>query len=210
MRRVLRRLRLAKTDGGIDLLFVGRLVPSKGQHQLVKALWAYRRLYDPKARLHLVGSTPSRTYLNALRSYIQDLGLTEAVRISGEVSDNALAAHYAEADIFLSLSVHEGFGVPLVEAMKAGLPVVALAEGAVSGTVAQAGLLINRTEPSYVAGVVAHLVAHPELRARLVAAGERRCEELSAERAGQLAVEAIATVAGPPPRRSEALAGTAH
>ena len=53
------RLAARRTAGGADWLFVGRVVPSKGQHQLVKALWAYRRLYDPEARLHLVGSAPT-------------------------------------------------------------------------------------------------------------------------------------------------------
>ena len=54
-RRVSAELAAAKARGGADLLFVGRIVPSKGQHEVVKALWAYRRLYDPAARLHLVG-----------------------------------------------------------------------------------------------------------------------------------------------------------
>ena len=56
--RVAARLAAAKAAGGADWLFVGRLVPSKAQHDLVKALWAYRRLYDPLARLHLVGPDP--------------------------------------------------------------------------------------------------------------------------------------------------------
>jgi len=101
---------------------VGRIVPSKAQHELVKALWAYRRLYDPAARLHLVGGTSSFAYLKALRGFVGELGLTEAVRMSGDVSDAALAAYFAAADVYLSLSVHEGFGVPLVEAMAAGCP----------------------------------------------------------------------------------------
>ena len=94
-RRVAARLAAAKADGGADWLFVGRLVPSKAQHDLVKALWAYRRLYDPAARLHLVGSTPSRRYLAALRGLrATTSGCAEAVRITGEVSDAALAAHF--------------------------------------------------------------------------------------------------------------------
>ena len=63
--------------GGADILFVGRIVPSKAQHELVKALWAYRRLYDPQARLHLVGGTSSFEYNKALQVYVDDLGLAE-------------------------------------------------------------------------------------------------------------------------------------
>ncbi len=110
--------------GGADILFVGRIVPSKAQHELVKALWAYRRLYDPKARLHLVGGTSSFAYTKALQEFVDDLGLSAAVRLPGEVSDAALAAYFGAADVYLSLSAHEGFGVPLVEAMVAGVPVV--------------------------------------------------------------------------------------
>ena len=62
-------------DGGADILFVGRIVPSKAQHELVKALWAYRRLYDAQARLHLVGGTSSFEYTKALQDFVDDLGL---------------------------------------------------------------------------------------------------------------------------------------
>ena len=114
------RLAARKSAGGADWLFVGRLVPSKRQHELVKALWAYRRLYDPDARLHLVGPAPSGRYLRALRAFLEDLGPQTAVRVTGEVSDAALAAYFAAADVYVSLSVHEGFGVPLIEAMRGG------------------------------------------------------------------------------------------
>ena len=71
----------SRADGGADILFVGRVVPSKAQHELVKALWAYRRLYDPKARLHLVGGTSSFEYNKALHDFVHDLGLSAAVRL---------------------------------------------------------------------------------------------------------------------------------
>ncbi len=66
-----------QAEGGADILFVGRIVPSKAQHELVKALWAYRRLYDPEARLHLVGGTSSFEYLKSLRGFVDDLGLAD-------------------------------------------------------------------------------------------------------------------------------------
>jgi len=200
--RTASRLAAAKAPGGVDWLFVGRLVPSKGQHQLVKALWAYRRLYDPAARLHLVGSTPSNRYLGALRAFVDDLGLREAVRMPGEVSEAALAAYFEAADVYVSMSVHEGFGVPLLEAMRAGVPVVARRTGAVPGTVGDAGLVLDRTEPSYVAAAAHRLVADAPLRRRLHRAARRRVAEHSLARAGARAVDAISEVAGPPPARA--------
>jgi len=201
-RRTAARLAAAKADGGADWLFVGRLVPSKGQHQLVKALWAYRQLYDPAARLHLVGSTPSNRYLGALRAFVDDLGLREAVRMPGEVSEAALAAYFDAADVYVSMSVHEGFGVPLLEAMGAGVPVVALRTGAVPGTVGDAGLVLDRTEPSYVAAAARRVVSDDTLRRRLTAAGQRRVAEHTLARAGARAVEAVSAVAGEPPGRA--------
>jgi glycosyltransferase involved in cell wall biosynthesis len=189
-----------QTQGGADILFVGRVVPSKAQHELVKALWTYRRLYDPAARLHLVGGTASYAYSKALHDFVEDLGLGAAVRLAGEVSDAALAAYYGGADAFLSLSVHEGFGVPLVEAMTAGLPIVARAAGAgaVSQTVGDAALVLESGDPAYVAAALHRVCTDATLRQTLVDNGRRRAAELQGDRVGQRFVDAIAAVVGRP------------
>jgi glycosyltransferase involved in cell wall biosynthesis len=195
--RVAAELARLRADGGADILFVGRIVPSKAQHELVKALWAYRRLYDDKARLHLVGGTSSFAYTKALQDFIEDLGLSSAVRLPGEVSDAALAAYFGSADVYLSLSVHEGFGVPLVEAMVAGLPVVTRGAGAVSDTVADAALVLAAADPSYIAAAVRRVCTDARLRSTLTAAGTRRAAELSGNVAVRI-VDAVAEVVGRP------------
>jgi L-malate glycosyltransferase len=192
--RVAAELARGRADGGADILFVGRVVPSKAQHELVKALWAYRRLYDGRARLHLVGGTSSFEYSKALLGFVHDLGLTGAVRLTGEVSDASLAAHFGVADVYLSLSAHEGFGVPLVEAMVAGVPVVTRGAGAVADTVADAGLVLAAADPSYVAAAVHRACTDDRLRAVLTATGRRRAAELSGDQAAAQIVDAIATV----------------
>ena len=197
--RVAAELAEAKRDGGDDLLFVGRVVPSKGQHELVKALWAYRRLYDPRARLHLVGGTSSFAYLKALRGFVHELGLTGAVRITGDVSEAALAAYFGAADVYLSLSAHEGFGVPLIEAMAAGVPVVARRVGAVAETVGEAALLLGASDPLYVAAAVHRVRTDRALRHQLVEAGRRRVPQLSLDAVAPHVVTAIAQVVGVPP-----------
>jgi glycosyltransferase involved in cell wall biosynthesis len=196
------RLSRLKAGGGSDWLFVGRVVPAKAQHDLVKALWAYRRLTDPNARLHLVGSTPSRRYLAALRRFADDLGLTEAVRLTGEVSDSALAAYYRSADVFVSTSRHEGFGIPLIEAMASGVPVVAFGAAAVPDTVQGAGLVVERAQPSLVAAAVARVLSDDTLRAGLIAAGRERAAEHTLARCGGVAGQALAAVAGRPEPKS--------
>jgi glycosyltransferase involved in cell wall biosynthesis len=196
--RVAAELAASKARGGADLLFVGRVVPSKAQHDLVKALWAYRRLYDPAARLHLVGGTSSFAYLKALRGFIGELGLADAVRMPGDVSDGALAAYFAAADVYLSLSAHEGFGVPLLEAMSAGVPVVARRVGAVAETVGDAALLVDAGDPLYIAATLRRVCTDTELRRRLVAAGRRRLSTFAPEAVTPLVVAAVASVAGAP------------
>jgi glycosyltransferase involved in cell wall biosynthesis len=196
--RVAAELADLKGAGGADILFVGRIVPSKAQHELVKALWASRQLYDARARLHLVGGTSSFGYLKALRGFVEDLGLADAVRFTGEVSDASLAAHFAAADVYLSLSVHEGFGVPLVEAMAAGVPVVARGAGAVDGTVGGAALLLAASDPAYVAAALHRVRTDDALRALLVAEGHRRVAALSGDEVTEQVVAAVASVAGAP------------
>ena len=196
--RVAAELAGAKARGGADLLFVGRIVPSKSQHELVKALWAYRRLYDPAARLHLVGGSSSFAYLKALRGFVAELGLADAVRITGDVSDAALAAYFAAADVYLSLSAHEGFGVPLVEAMTAGVPVVARRVGAVAETVGDAALLLAGTDPSYVAAAVHRVCTDPALRTFLVEGGRHRLPAFGVDAVTPQLVAAVASVAGAP------------
>jgi glycosyltransferase involved in cell wall biosynthesis len=185
-----------RAEGGADLLFVGRVVPSKAQHELVESLWAYRRLYDARARLHLVGGTSSYAYRKALGDFVQDLDLTDAVRITGDVSDASLAAHYAAADVYLSLSAHEGFGVPLVEAMASGVPVVTRRAGAVAETVGDAALVLDSGEPSFVAAAVHRVCRDGHLRDALTASGRARAAELSGDRAAEQVIAAIAGVVG--------------
>jgi glycosyltransferase involved in cell wall biosynthesis len=196
--RVAADLQAHKAENGANFLFVGRVVPSKAQHELVKVLWTYRRLYDPAARLHLVGGISSYEYSKSLYGFIEDLGLSGAVRVAGEVSDAALAAYFEAADVFLSLSVHEGFGVPLVEAMTAGVPIVARGAGAVSQTVGDAALMLESGDPAYVAAALNRVCTDDVLRRMLVGNGRRRAAELQGEGVEEQFVQAIAGVVGRP------------
>ena len=168
------RLLAAKAGGGADWLFVGRVAPNKCQHDLVKAFAAYRKLYDPRARLHLIGGSSSHAYLTALERFIEALDLGGAVRITGSVSAGELTAHYRAADAFVCLSEHEGFCVPLLEAMHHHVPIVALGAAAVPETLGGAGLVLDDKDPATVAATVARVVDDPALRAARVASGDAR------------------------------------
>ena len=170
------RLAASRESGGTDLLFVGKVSPHKGQDDLIKALAAYRTLYDKDARLHLVGGAISEEYQHALERFVDELGLTGAVEFAGSVSHEELIAYYAAADAFVCLSNHEGFCVPLLEAMYHRLPIVAYTNTAVPETVEGAGLILPDKEPARVAAAIDRVIGDPELRAVLAAAAALRVE----------------------------------
>ncbi len=189
----LARLRDAKArrHRGVDWLFVGRLAPNKAQHDVIKAFAAFVRTHNPGARLHLVGGSSSHRYETALREYVDELGMGDRVNFALSVPDAELRAYYANADVFVCLSDHEGVGVPLLEAMRAGVPIVAYAAAAVPETLATAGLLLEDKHPLVVAATVDRVLADGDLRGRLVAAGHRRVSDFGLERTGAIFLEAI-------------------
>ncbi len=190
------RDRLAGRHGGATvLLFVGRLSPNKAQHHLVEALWLYRRWYDPDARLHLVGPEVTPSYAAAVTAFAAELGLADAVVSARDLTPAQLAAWYADADVFVCLSQHEGFCIPLLEAMHAGTPVVALDAGAVGETLGAAGLLVPSARPATVAAAVARVTGDPALASRLVDAGHRRLDDFAPARVRRRFVDVLGGVA---------------
>ena len=183
---VLRRPRPAaeghSRDGGpTRLLFVGRGIPNKAQRDLVLALAAMR--HTPlDAQLTLIGAWGgAEAYEAHCRELAARLRLGDRLRILGSVGDATLAQAYADADLFLCLSDHEGYCVPVVEAMEAGLPVVAYAAGAVPETLGAGGLLLEDKSPSLVAEAVAETLRNDALRERMAEGRRAQLAELSHE-----------------------------
>jgi L-malate glycosyltransferase len=167
------------TEGGADLIFVGKLSPHKAPHDLIKMLAVLRRLYDPSARLHLVGSPLGETYAPALHAYVAELGLGDAVDFAGSVSEAELEAYLRAADVFVCASDHEGFCVPLAEAMGHGIPIVAYGVTAVPETVGDAGLVLRDKSPLPFAAAVARVLSDEALREHLGRAGHERAARFS-------------------------------
>lgn len=190
-REVHGELQREKAQGGSDWLFVGRVAPHKAQHELIKALAVYRSLYDPQARLHLVGTPMGSDYNRALERFANRLGVGSAVRLTGMLSDEALSAYYRCADVFVCASEHEGFCVPVVEAMHLGVPVVAHAAAAVPETVGDAALLLDDPSPLASAVAVDRVVTGTRLRDLLVDEGRKRAQYFTLVRGKQRMVAAI-------------------
>ena len=163
--------------GGPSFLYVGKISPHKAPHDLVAMLSAYREIYDPAATLTMVGSPLGDRYIVALREYIDELGLTEAVTLTGSLTGPELEAHWQAADVFVSASDHEGFCVPLVEAMGHELPVVANGVAAIPETLGNAGLALVDKSPIPFAAAVHRVVTDGALREQLVAAGIARLDD---------------------------------
>jgi len=179
---VMARLRAGKR--GHDLLFVSRLAPNKRIEDLVKVFAIYRRAWCREARLFVVGRPDTGAYAETLRRFVERLGVEE-VHFAGRVGDAELSAYYRCADAFVSMSEHEGFGLPWIEAMSFGVPVLAYAAGALPETIGDAGILFSDICYEEVAALIDAVLGDEALRARLAAAGRLRAAAF-----GPLAFEA--------------------
>ena len=140
-------------DGVFTVLFVGRVTPSKSQDELVDAFAAFRTRFGRPCRLVLVGALDAdeHVFLAAIRARIAAHGLDGDVHLAGLATEQELHDWYRQADLYVSMSRHEGFGVPLMEAVAHGVPVVAWPTGAVPYTLAGAGTLLASRDPAHVA-----------------------------------------------------------
>ena len=168
-------------DGRTNVLCVGRVAPNKRQEDVVKAFKFYKEL-DPDARLILVGSDETT---EAYRRWLDDLIMTLQVAdviFTGRVELGDVVAYYQTAHVLVSMSEHEGFGVPLVEAMRFGVPIVAFASSAVPETLAGSGVLVKRKEYAAIAATVYQVTHDDRLRRSLIARARQRLSDIDPTR----------------------------
>ena len=150
-------------DGLVNILFVGRIVPNKKQEDIIRIFAYYQKFINKESRLILVGSPFSEKYLSALKAYVQDIGVSDVVFISG-LSFSDIKRIYKSADLFLCMSEHEGFCVPIVEAMLFNVPVIAYESSAVPDTLGNGGCLIDTKNPHKVANYINKILTDRILR----------------------------------------------
>jgi len=162
-------------DDRVNILFVGRIAPNKKIENLVKTVFYYKKYILPLVRLIVVGKTNTfPTYYRSVVQMADEFFLKpEEIRFIGHVPDEEMFALYRASDVFLSLSEHEGFCLPLVESMIFDLPVIALDSTAVPYTLDGAGILIRDSRPDYVAELVDIVVHNRALKESIVAGGRR-------------------------------------
>ncbi len=164
-------------DEKTNLLFVGRLSPNKRQDHLLEAFEHYLSM-DRQARLILVGGFDSNdAYYQHVVSTMYRLKISDHVMIPGKINDAQLLAFYRTADLFWSMSEHEGFCVPLIEAMWFDVPILAYKSSAIPETLNQAGLIFNTKNDLVQVAALAKLLAKDEsIKAKVIAAQRRRRE----------------------------------
>lgn len=179
---------------------VSRVVPHKRMEDLL-ALHAELRAVAPRAELVAVGAyAPGDVAFRRLEARARALG---GVTFLGRVSHAELVAAYRAADVFVSMSEHEGFGVPLVEAMACDVPVLAYGAAAVPETMGGRGVVFDEKHFAALAEVVRLLSDDAEVRARVIAGQRQRVAELSFENTRRALGEALAPLVAPrgAPRR---------
>jgi len=180
------------------LLFVGRLSPHKRHDELIRLVALLRRGRLPGARLVCVGEPVNERYAGQLRA-LADAVAPGAVLFERGLAREELDARYAGADVFVGLSEHEGFCIPLLEAFAAGLPVVARPTGGVPEVAGDAALLVEDRDLAVVAELVALVFEDAELAGALRERGRARLAAFApseTEAKLRAAVERTVRVAG--------------
>jgi glycosyltransferase involved in cell wall biosynthesis len=171
-------------DGLINILFVGRIAPNKKIEDHIRLAEVYKRYIDSYYRFIFVGRYDGlpRYYAMVQALIVQYRMLPERFVFTGGVPDEDLAAYYRWADVYVSLSEHEGFCVPLVEAMAADVPVLAYAAGAVPETLGGAGVLFAPKDLELAAEMMGTLVYDRRVRQDVLEKQRRRLADFAPDR----------------------------
>ncbi|HJT26859.1 MAG TPA: glycosyltransferase family 4 protein [Pyrinomonadaceae bacterium] len=163
-----------------NILTVGRVVPNKNVHHLIEVFAHYHYDYNNNSRLIIVGKGGEgfSPYSKLVNRIVEKLGLINAIMFTGGVSDEELKAYYLVADVFVTVSEHEGFCVPLVEAMSMKLPITAYASTAIPETLGDAGIVWDERNPMLIAGSIDLFVRDSAVREALGQRGYHRYESM--------------------------------
>ena len=171
--------RTIKSNEIKKILFVGRIAPNKKQEDLIRIAKILKEFYSIKFRIDLVGycSKELESYKKELEALIKIFQLEEVVYFSDFITDKKLIQYYSEADIFLCLSEHEGFCVPLIEAMYFDVPVIAYSAGAVADTLNGAGILFLKKDFKLIAEMIYKLITEKDFQEKIIKGQRFRMQE---------------------------------
>jgi glycosyltransferase involved in cell wall biosynthesis len=174
-----------------NIVFVGRFVPNKGIGNTIQVVKQYARLFDSSVKLHLVGKVWDRKYYELLIARASQSGVAHLIQTHVGLGALKLKTLLGVADAFVSMSEHEGFMVPLIEAFAAGCPVIANDAGAVRETMGEGGFVLDQPDPALAAGLVRTIKMDAELRERIIQGQARRAFDFRPEKTLRLWLDAL-------------------
>lgn len=154
------------SDGWTNIVFVGRISPNKKHEDLIRIFRYYKTRLNPHSRLILAGSVGGK-YYDKLQRYIEKLNIQDVI-FTEQISFAKLLAIYQTASVFLCVSEHEGYCIPLIEAMCFDIPVIAYDACAVGDTMGRAGILLKDKNPELAAKVIHEVCNNDEFRQRVI------------------------------------------
>lgn len=155
-------------DGFVNILFVGRVAPNKKIEDIIKVFYYYNKMINPKSRLFLVGPLFLEIYNIELRNLISDLELIGSVFFTNRVALSDLKTYYQLANVFICMSEHEGFCVPLLESMYFENPIIAYNSTAIPSTLDKAGVLANEKRFDEIAEMIHIILNDEKLRSTII------------------------------------------
>lgn len=168
-------------DGKTNILFTGRIAPNKKQEDIIQAFYYYKKYINSEARLFLVGNYRGmEKYYEKLQNYVKELDLQD-VYFTGHIPFNEILAYYQIADLFVCMSEHEGFCVPLVEAMYFQVPILAYDSTAIPETLQSGGILLKEKDPKLTAEWMERLTRDFALRNYILEKQRIRLKDLNYE-----------------------------
>lgn len=181
-------------NGKTTLLFVGRIIPNKKYEDILKTFYFYKKHFNSNSRLIVAGDYRGQErYLHGLHGIIDKLSLAD-VHFTGHLEFEELLAYYELADIYLSLSEHEGFGVPLLESFYKNVPVIAFRAGAVEETMNGGGILLREKDYLRTAALIDALLRDEKLHRSVLAGQKRALENYSRENLSRILLRYIEEV----------------
>jgi len=180
-------------DTALNILFVGAFRPNKGHFKAIETFAAYRELSERPARLFFVGSFDPRLadYVEEVKQYARMLEAEDSMILAPSVSRGQLRTYYLVASLFLCVSEHEGFCVPLVEAMCFRIPIVAWATTAVGETCDGAGIIVKDFDAGGLARGIEECAENPTVSRTLAQRGRARYESAFSPQAIQTRLLAL-------------------
>ena len=178
-------------DGVTNMLFVGRIAPNKSQEDVIKSFYYYKKYVNQNSRLIFVGSDNGfENYSDLLKKLVNELELKDVI-FTGHIKFEEILSYYKVADLFLCMSEHEGFCVPLVESMYFGVPILAYDSSAVGETLGSSGVLVKEKNYFVISELMDRIMADKILRDNIVEKQYERLKDFALEKVEKQFIEAI-------------------